>query len=202
MDASIGASNESGDLPCSSEETRVFEFESTHQLLGFICWACNSDKTEMTWDAYIPDCQKIMERLEAAETEASQSQSINEHIPVEHALYFITQKCRHLETCQRAIQLMRRAVKVDSSWHVKLLLAACEAHISHEEQGRDTIRGVLDASKRLSWTEYSWNDGGTKIVLSLTSALPDANGKRSTIRMHVHPSQLNAISQSDVSTGN
>ncbi|KAH7041283.1 uncharacterized protein B0I36DRAFT_21332 [Microdochium trichocladiopsis] len=160
-------------------------------LMLYICWNCVFDHTEMAWDAYTADIKAVMDLLERAEGQPLQPQHESLRIPTPHPLYFILQKCRIFEARQRALRMMRRAVKAEASWHTRIMLEACEAHIAQEESGRDARTGIIPAPKRLLWTTYSWDDGGTRLALTLTAAVPGADGKRATKTIHLQPSQLN-----------
>lgn len=161
-------------------------------LLMCMCWNCLADTTELAWDAYMPDCELAMDLMEKAEEHTLQPHHESLRIATAHPLYFILQKCRHADTRGRALEMMRRIVKSDPSWHSRLMLEVCEAHIEQEESGRDKTTGIIPASKRLTWSTYTWKPDSTggRLVLTLREAMPGEDGAHSTKVVHLQLEQV------------
>ncbi|KAH7020756.1 uncharacterized protein B0I36DRAFT_25338 [Microdochium trichocladiopsis] len=161
------------------------------QMMSFMCFSCVFDASEMAWDAFIPDCKTVLAALEAdfgpggvAEHAAIGDSPIAQYyeslrFSVLNPLYFIAQKCRHAETRRGALVMLRGLAKMDESWHVKLLVAGCEAHVTAEERGRDPETGEIPAGARFAWTTYAWNGDRTRVLMTLTPAVVPSSSSSS-----------------------
>lgn len=156
------------------------------QMMSFMCFTCLPDRSEMEWDAFIPDCRTAVAALEVeighelahrednrdGHSKSGPDSAVAQHyeslrFPALHPLYFVAQKCREASTRRRAVALLRMIADREESWHIKLLTAGCEAHVAAEERWRDRETGEIASGSRFGWTSYAWNPARTRIVVTM-----------------------------------
>ncbi|KAL7947147.1 hypothetical protein V8C42DRAFT_301946 [Trichoderma barbatum] len=147
-------------------ELRAIEVEV---LIALIYLECCMDPTDQLWDTKNKQYREIIKVLEKL---ANDMETISDHVKFMFDFWLIppltivVTNCRDYETRQKVLDLLAQIVSHSARWNSVLLLKCLQAIIDVEEQGRDTL-GMIPQASRYDWIGSKWNSERYSINIEL-----------------------------------
>ncbi|KAH7311262.1 hypothetical protein B0I35DRAFT_62716 [Stachybotrys elegans] len=129
------------------------------------------DPSETAWQSCKQDCIHILDRAQETVDELLLNDGyeliVSDGLLI--GLLQLARECRDSTVRFRSLELSKRLITTNSTWHVKSFVMGTTACLAAEEMGRDPDTGHIPMPHRYDWTDGFWNDDFTELHTILTS---------------------------------